>query len=673
MHGESFGESGAAARPASEATSGGSPSAEAASAMSAARLATTARLTTGLAERVGPGSRFSADEWETEPRRIADLFDERDEPGVLPALLRDHPLAVLGLGVAAGLVLGLGGDRRGRARLERGLKRGAAIAATAGAAVLLERLLASRPPMHRRMLTAPRPAPAPTAAREPLAVAPLPPQPPVEHAPDDALAWLVSAGEAQAFPGLPAELAAERVAALWERLALESLPPRELSLAGDRVARLAYSHPQVLAPDVMRLFGVWPVLASADATLGAQVAWTAGQGGPQRIVRAMDPALRETGMVRTVAEAFLEASLGYTSLSEPPLSNGVPAPPSTVYPHWPRDIRHVGPPSPPETRGPGRRDVPGPVHLGAAAPQAVRPGNQFLAFFAAYTEAYTAQVREKLMQEVPPEAVRLDKKRAAWEEGTRIVVVPVSNALEFDPPQAEFTWDGRFAIEDFTCTVRGDAPLGSAVLEFQVFARVSEAQVVQFEKVRVTLGIVEDAPVYVPRLVTQRMAETVFASYASEDRDLVSYKLGALPSLGIDVYEWRLKAAEGEILKDRIESEIRGRDVFFLFWSRNAQASEWVRWELEVALDSEKSGRPSIIPQLLENLDDERDFPPELLGRQFFNPFFFLDRPETIRAQVNRIRESGLARAPLQAALADASATREAPAGAPTADSPGGG
>lgn len=610
----------------------------------------------------GSASRISHDEWETEPLRHR--LAHREEPGLVPGVLLDHPLAALGLGVAGGLVLGLGDDRRAWARLKHGLKRAAAIAGTAGAAVLLERLLGSRPQVLGRAESAPGQArPAPAAVREPQPAAPLPPHPVVEPAGEDDLAWLISAEAAPTFAGLPSPIAEERLAALWERLALESLPSAVLCRAGDRMARLAYSHPQVLAPDVLRLFNVWPVLASADATVGAQVAWTAARGGLQRIVRALEAALRETGMLRTVAEAFVQASMEYAGASEPPLSGGVPTPPSTVYPYWPRDVRRVGPLSP---AGPARRDASGPVHLGAAAPQTVRPRNRFLAFFAAYTEPYAAQVRERLMQEVAPEAVRLDKKRAAWKEGTRIVVVPVSEALEFDPPRAEFSWDGRFAIEDFTCTVRDDALLGSTVLEFQVFARVGEEQSVQFEKVRVGLGIVEDAPVYAPRLVTRRMVQTVFASYASEDQDLVSYKLTALPSLGIDVYEWRLNAIEGEVLKERIESEIRGRDVFFLFWSHHARASEWVRWELQVALDAETSGRPSIIPQLLENLEDEKDFPPELLGRQFFNPFFFLDRPEHIRARITRIQENDVARAPLRPAYTNI----PAPERAPTADTP---
>ena len=30
--------------------------------------------------------------------------------------------------------------------------------------------------------------------------------------------------------------------------------------------------------------------------------------------------------------------------------------------------------------------------------------------------------------------------------------------------------------------------------------------------------------------------------------------------------------------KPQIEQEIRKREVFFLFWSRNARATKWVRW-----------------------------------------------------------------------------------------------
>jgi hypothetical protein len=33
-----------------------------------------------------------------------------------------------------------------------------------------------------------------------------------------------------------------------------------------------------------------------------------------------------------------------------------------------------------------------------------------------------------------------------------------------------------------------------------------------------------------------------------------------------------------EEFKPQIEQEIRKREVFFLFWSRNARATKWVRW-----------------------------------------------------------------------------------------------
>ena len=80
-----------------------------------------------------------------------------------------------------------------------------------------------------------------------------------------------------------------------------------------------------------------------------------------------------------------------------------------------------------------------------------------------------------------------------------------------------------------------------------------------------------------------------FSAVSKKDRRDV---LGRVRSLqiftGIDVFLDCLSMRPGEEWKGKLKKEIHKRDVFWLFWSRSAMASEWVEWEWRTAL-AEKS------------------------------------------------------------------------------------
>src|SRR5262249_27701804 len=60
-----------------------------------------------------------------------------------------------------------------------------------------------------------------------------------------------------------------------------------------------------------------------------------------------------------------------------------------------------------------------------------------------------------------------------------------------------------------------------------------------------------------------------------------------------------LDLTPNEGYKPRLAAEIAARDVFLLFWSRNARASQWVRWEFETA--RVRPGMNAILPMPLED------------------------------------------------------------------------
>src|SRR5207248_4014115 len=87
------------------------------------------------------------------------------------------------------------------------------------------------------------------------------------------------------------------------------------------------------------------------------------------------------------------------------------------------------------------------------------------------------------------------------------------------------------------------------------------------------------------RLNETTAPKTAFASYTAADRREV---LGRIRSLqiftGIDVFLDNLSIRPGEMWKPVLDTEIRNRDIFWLFWSRDAKESPWVDWEWRTAL-----------------------------------------------------------------------------------------
>ena len=93
-------------------------------------------------------------------------------------------------------------------------------------------------------------------------------------------------------------------------------------------------------------------------------------------------------------------------------------------------------------------------------------------------------------------------------------------------------------------------------------------------------------------------AETAFASYSSRDRQRVLDRVDAIQICGINVFLDCLSLHPGEKWKSKLEHEIADRDLFILFWSKNAKESKEVSWEWQTALKNK--GKDSIQVQPLQ-------------------------------------------------------------------------
>src|SRR5205085_1778920 len=93
-----------------------------------------------------------------------------------------------------------------------------------------------------------------------------------------------------------------------------------------------------------------------------------------------------------------------------------------------------------------------------------------------------------------------------------------------------------------------------------------------------------------------------FASYSSVDRDQVLGRIRSLQIVtDIDVFVDCLSLRPGEEWKPQLHEEMHKRDIFWLFWSRSAMASEFVEWEWHTAYA--KKGKKFIQPHPLEPTD----------------------------------------------------------------------
>lgn len=221
-----------------------------------------------------------------------------------------------------------------------------------------------------------------------------------------------------------------------------------------------------------------------------------------------------------------------------------------------------------------------PVMLGASAPRAVKPGDEFTARFVAYEKQLEAEVRDLLKKLSPRAEPVLGVQECRWQHNTRVTVKLSGRGLTIDPAEQAFIWKGGRSLLEFDVTVPANVPESTIPLKFDV---AIEGFVVA--RLRLDLEIAARAVAGENATATAEPAKSAFASYSSKDRLRVLDRLAAVKiSAGIDFFLDCLDLHPGEEWKPRLDNEIRQRDLFLLFWSKNASESKWVVWELETAL-----------------------------------------------------------------------------------------
>lgn len=258
---------------------------------------------------------------------------------------------------------------------------------------------------------------------------------------------------------------------------------------------------------------------------------------------------------------------------------------------------------------------PQPVLLGASAPVAAAPRNEFTARFVAYLREEEREVEQMLKKLSKRSTSHLALRTCRWRHGVRVRMCLTGRAITVANPEQEFVWEGSRTVIDFDVQVDANAPPGPTVLKFDAFI---DGFVVA--TLRVDLEIRAGAKRGPLRMAKAEAARSAFASYSSTDRQRVLDRLASLRiSAGLDPFVDCLSLHPGEEWKLRLAQEIRACELFLLFWSQSAAQSEWVSWEWHTALAEKAEDAIQLHP-----LEIGVKTPKELAHRQYDDAFMAL-------------------------------------------------
>ncbi len=256
------------------------------------------------------------------------------------------------------------------------------------------------------------------------------------------------------------------------------------------------------------------------------------------------------------------------------------------------------------------------------APTEAAPGNSFLVQVFAHLPEQ-AEALDEIAREADEDARRRisAQLQKTIKRGTVLTFNLTMAGLEIDAPAQSCVWNGTPALVQFGVTVPKDSeprdilglvivcentvPIGHLRFKFRI-ATAASVKVID--------------PVRVGNASRYRQA---FISYASPDRNEVLKRVQMLNSLKLKFFQDLLTLEPGDEWEKAIYQYIDESDVFFLFWSKAASESAWVKKEIQYAMrrkDNREEAAPEIVPVIIEGPPPAS--PPSQLQFLHFNDKF---------------------------------------------------
>jgi hypothetical protein len=228
-----------------------------------------------------------------------------------------------------------------------------------------------------------------------------------------------------------------------------------------------------------------------------------------------------------------------------------------------------------------------PICFGASAPIRGAVNTPFVARLVIYTKKTKSTALRKIKPPLPI-AIQsfedvLPNDICEWVVGTPFLISLTGQDFSIPHPDQEHKWSGSESLGQFVVT---PASIGHKVLEFSV-----SVSGVVLTRIPFVIDVFDDYVASEETIGQQSMEASMpremslFASYASEDREQVRESLHALKSWNprLDIFFDKTDLVPNEKYKNRLEHEIATRDRFLLCWSLHAKNSAWVNWETNVA------------------------------------------------------------------------------------------
>ena len=272
-----------------------------------------------------------------------------------------------------------------------------------------------------------------------------------------------------------------------------------------------------------------------------------------------------------------------------------------------------------ETRSPGvtpphptRSASNAAVTFSALAPSSLLPGQGYLIDIWAHLPSQVKVVIEAARLKHQNE-VAGQKAGIFIPEGTVLSVSLNVPGLKIDDPVDVIDWNGEPANASFFVEVPHEAKL--------IGKRPGKAKIyldgVQIASITLQLNIAYETSTHVASAGKTHYPRSAFVSYSRKNTDEVRARLQGIETVAknLDIFFDVKTLRPGDRWKDELQKNIQNKDVFYLFWSQQAAASEWVTKEWKLALKTR--GLDYIQPVPLQ--EPSVAPPPEELADLHFN------------------------------------------------------
>jgi hypothetical protein len=193
-----------------------------------------------------------------------------------------------------------------------------------------------------------------------------------------------------------------------------------------------------------------------------------------------------------------------------------------------------------------------------------------------------SDARRRLSEAARRTRSKTTAKKVGIARGARIIVVPQSEALEFNPPQAAFVWLEDYHCVEFRCRFRSDVNAAANARYASVKVAFHVAPILVAE-IAFTIGLSHGSEHSSLASVTAHPYQRVFVSYSHRDSGIADQLEKAYKALGIEYMRDLRMLRSGEKWVPTLLQRIDESEIFQLLWSKAAEQSAYVRQEWQHA------------------------------------------------------------------------------------------